>query len=35
VLGAHLSADGTAISHRGRMTIMNPRYELLAPAPVH
>ena len=35
VLGARLSADGTAISHHGRMTIMNPRYELLAPAPIH
>jgi amino acid transporter len=32
-LGANISADGTAISHRGRMTIMNPRYDLLAPAP--
>jgi amino acid transporter len=34
-LGARLSADGTAINHRGRMTIMNPRYELLAAAPTH
>jgi hypothetical protein len=34
-LGARLSADGTAISHHGRMTIMNPRYELLAPTSTH
>jgi hypothetical protein len=34
-LGAVLKAEGMAASHRGRLTIINPVWEFVAPAPHH
>jgi amino acid transporter len=34
-LGSKVQATGTVITHRGRMTMVNPVWELTAPNPVH
>ena len=34
-LGSKVKASGTAVSHRGQLTMVNPIWELTAPNPVH